>query len=371
MTASGNLSTLEVSNTLGRLTVKKTKHLVFHMGVPLEVLDDIADEFKGEDRKQHFVRAWLDMDPDASWDKLVVGLKKINQNNMGTEIEDKHDLKAFRCSDSFPPFPTVAHFQPSNLRVEGVKASIECLEEEYSDIKHEAQRSLIKKQEADSDLFHRFQDHLLDLPVSKKQVHVRFFTRNEDEILKAETFQKLFIILGRYCNYSNYEIIFHVVKRFCHDLKGRMLKYRGSLTTFEKSTTVDIYLCAISARPGGEISLAFTRMTVKLNKPPSECSLYEIRELKESIEEKASLESYAMYIEAPGLGSVCARLRFPKEVGWMVGIVLTPDFKQENRVTEVSVKDWPWLGDEGLDTYLVRYHFNPSSLDYIPPVSCH
>ncbi|CAI8058308.1 Ankyrin repeat domain-containing protein 17, partial [Geodia barretti] len=131
-----------------------------------------------------------------------------------------------------------------------------------------------------------------------------------------------------------------------------MLKYRGSLTTFEKSTTVDIYLCAISARPGGEISLAFARMTVKLNKPPSECSLYEIRELKESIEEKASLESYAMYIEAPGLGSVCARLRFPKEVGWMVGVVLTPDFKQENRVTEVSVKDWPWLCDEGIDTYL-------------------
>ena len=78
MTASGNLSTLEVSNALGgRLTVKKTKHLVFHMGVPLEVLDDIADEFKGEDRKQHFLRAWLDMDPEASWDKLVVGLKKI------------------------------------------------------------------------------------------------------------------------------------------------------------------------------------------------------------------------------------------------------------------------------------------------------
>ena len=39
-------------------------------------------------------------------------------------------------------------------------------------------------------------------------------------------------------------------------------------------------------------------MTVVINKPPSECTLYEIRELKEAIEEETSLESYATYIDA-------------------------------------------------------------------------
>ena len=39
-----------------------------------------------------------------------------------------------------------------------------------------------------------------------------------------------------------------------------------------------------------------------------------IRELKESIEEKVALESYAIYIETPGEGSVCVRLLVPWKV---------------------------------------------------------
>ena len=75
-----------------------------------------------------------------------------------------------------------------------------------------------------------------------------------------------------------------------------MTSYRDSLIAFEKSTTVDMYLCAISAHPGGEIMKAFIRMTMKINKPSSECTLYEIRQLKESIQEEAALQSYAIYI---------------------------------------------------------------------------
>ena len=82
------------------------------------------------------------------------------------------------------------------------------------------------------------------------------------------------------------------------------MKYRDSLIIFEKSTTVDVYLCAISARPGGKLRRAFIRMTMKLNKPPSACTLYEVRELKESNEEEASLEAKTMYIETPGEGSI-------------------------------------------------------------------
>ena len=352
-TGAGSLPTLEVCNALSRLTVRKTKHLLFHMGVPLEVLDDVADEYKGEDRKQHFVQAWLDNDPNASWDKLVAGLKKINNNSIATDIEYKYHLKI--SDSSLTQKSTATCLESSHYRVEWVKESIECLEEEFSEVKHETQTSLTKREEAESEFLDRFRNHLLDLPVSKKQVHIRFFTRNEDEILKAKTIQKLFLILSRYCNYSNYEIIFHIVKRFCHNLKERMLKYRYSLTCFEKSTTVDVYLSAISARSGGEISLAFTRMTLKLNKSPAECTLYEIRELKESVEEKALLESYAMYIETPGVGSVCARLRVPMEVGWMVGVVFTPEFLQKYRVGDVAVKDFPWRAEKCLVTYLVRY----------------
>ena len=99
----------------------------------------------------------------------------------------------------------------------------------------------------------------------------------------------------------------------------------------------------------------FIRMTVKLNKQPSECSLYEIRQFKESIEEEAVLESYAVYIEITGKGSVHVSLRIHEEVGWMVGVVLlTAEFRQDHLLTEVTVK----MGIEmNLMEYLVRNGF--------------
>ena len=339
MAASSNMPTLEVSNAIRRLTMEETRDLMFQMGVPLNILEDIADEFKGEHRKQNFVQMWLDMNPDASWEKLVAGLRKINKNTLAAEIECDRQIKAARAGDTSLPKPAVDLVQPTDPRVEEAKENIERLEKEFSDIKFETKRSLAKKEKEDSVFLDRFRDHLLDLPVSKKQIHVRFFTANEEEIFEAETIRKLFVILGRYCNYFNYEIIFHVVKRFCYELNDRMMSYRDSLTSFEKATTVDVYLCAISARPGGEISQGFIRMTVKINKPPSQCTLYEIREIKEAIAEKASLEAYSMYIETPGEGSVQVVLYVHEEVGWMVGVVFTLDFRRRHLLTDVTVDE--------------------------------
>ena len=355
--ASSNMSTLKISNAIRRLTMEETRDLMFQMGVPLHILKDIADEFKGEHRKQNYVQTWLDLDPDASWEKLITGLRKVNKNFLAAEIESEHHSKTVCVRDGSSPesTPPESICNISKLNVEEVKARIDVLEEEFSDIKSEARRSLTKKERKDSDFFDKFRDHLLDLPVAKKPIHVRFFIRKEDEIMEAKTIFKIFIILGRYCNYSNYEIIFHIVKRFCHELKGRMERYRSSLTIFEKATTVDVYLCAISARPGGEISQGFIRMTMKINKPPSECTLYEIRELKESIEEKASVESYAIYIETPEEGSVRVGLLIPEEVGWMVGAVLTSDFRQEHLLMDVTVKKrGEWVQTTDVIQYLVR-----------------
>ena len=253
--------------------------------------------------------------------------------------------------NSSPSFLVTASFKQ---RVESATTEIEHLQEEFSNIKSETRRSLSERENRDQSFVGTFRDHLLDLPCTKKQVHLKFFVRNEKEILESDTIQKLFIILGRHCNYTNYEIILHIVKRFCKDLTQRMLSYRDSLIVFEKATTVDVYLCAILAPPGGRVSAGFMRMTVKINKPASECTLHEIRQLKESIEEEAVLESYAMYIETPEPGSVCVRLCITEEVGWMVGVVLTPDFRQNCLLSEVTVKRYLMIEEMSLTEYLVR-----------------
>ena len=387
MAALSNTLTQKMSNAIRQLTMEETRDLVFQMGVPLNILDDTAAQYDGENRKQHFVQALIDMDCDASWEKLVTGLRKINKNVLATEIETEHLSSTAIASSGSPSLPSTSSAsasappkvdtsgrleivttapvdsltppspplpivpspdQPFEQMVATTNDSIEHLQGEFSDLKSDARQSLSERESQDTKFVHKFRDHLLDLPVAKKQVHIRFFTRNEDELLKAETIQKIFIILGRYCNYSNYEIIFHIVKRFCPELKERMLKYRDSLTSFEKATTVDVYLCAISARPGGKLREGFIQMTVIINKSPSECTLYEIRELKEAIEEEASLESYVMYINTPLEGSVYMVLHVHEEVGWMVGVVFTPDFKEKHLLKEVVI------GEKDLREYLVR-----------------
>ena len=384
MAALSNTLTQKMSNAIRRLTMEETRDLVFQMGVPLNILDDITAQYDGENRKQHFVQAWLDMDHDASWEKLVAGLRKINKKVLATEIESEHLSSAAIVSSGSPSLPptssasisappeidTSGHLeiatpalvgsltppppifpspdQPFEQRVADTNDSIEHLQGEFSDLKSDAKESLSERESQDTKFVRKFRDHLLDLPVTKKQVHIRFFSRNEDDLLQAKTIQKIFLILGRYCNYSNYEIIFHIVKRFCPELKGRMLKYRDSLTSFEKATTVDVYLCAISARPGGKLRERFIRMTVTINKPSSECTLYEIRELKEAIEEEASLEAYAEYIGAPEEGSVHVVLHVHEEVGWMVGVVFTLDFRRRHLLTDVRIEE------EDLGEYLVR-----------------
>ena len=391
------LSNLEVSNAVRPLTVEQVRDLVHQMGVPLNELDDIASQYHdAENRKQHFVQKWLDMNENASWAKLVAGLRRINMNSLATEIESAHlsrvpssgsvslvpssalspppearppahqgtvSVSAKSASSLTPslPYPTPS---PSSMitasfiqRVEVASASIECLEEEFSNIKSDAKESLSERENTDKKFVRRFKDHLLDLPVTKKKVHVRFFLRNEDEILAADTIEKLFRILRHHCSYRNYEIILHIVKRFCkEELKQQMLSYRDSFTAFEKTTTVDVFLCAISARPDGAISAGFVKMTMKINKAPSECTLHEIRELKESIDEEASLESYAMYIDSPVAGSVCIGLCVSERVGWMVGVVLTPDFRQKHLLSEVTVTVRIWREErvKDLAQYLVR-----------------
>ena len=396
------LSNQEVSNAVRPLTMEQVRDMVHQMGVPLNELDDIASQYhNAENRKQHFVQKWLDMNEDASWAKLVAGLRKINMNSLATEIDLSRvpgsgsvslvpssalspppearppaHLETASVSETpaGPPTPSPPPSSPSSpspssssssaitasftQRVEVASASLEHLEEDYSNIRFDTQESLLERESEDKKFVRRFKDYLLGLPVTKKQVHIRFFAKNKDDILAADTIEKLFSIVRHHCSYRNYEIILHIVKRFCkEELKQRMLSYRDSLTAFEKTTTVDVYLRAISARPDGAISAGFVKMTMKINKDPSECTLHEIRELKESIDEEASLESYAMYIDSPVEGSVCVGLCVPERVGWMVGVVLTPDFRQKHLLSEVTVIVRKWkrkLSVGSLTQYLVR-----------------
>ena len=374
MASSAELSTLVVVNAIQSLTVEETKDLVFQLGVPLNELDDITARYGGSDCKRHLIQKWLDDDTLASWTRLVSGLQQIKKSVSAEKIvstdivaiSTKARTAANLSNTAFPlPKPvtppgsspvaltpvSIQSFslciQPIQLpvlsqeRVAEVKVSIEHFEDEFTNLKSDTRASLCYKQSQDQAFIDTFRDYLIDLPVTKKAIHVKFFLKNEDDIIEAKTIRKLFAILSRYCNYSNYEIVLHVANKFCEvALKKRMVSYRDSLTTFEKATTVDIYLCAIKAHPEGEICRGFTKMAMKINKPTSMCTLYEIRMLKERIAGNASVPSYCVYIgENIAKRSVLVCLRVHPACAEAVIAAVSSDFMKIHHLTEFFVNN--------------------------------
>ena len=243
--------------------------------------------------------------------------------------------KAAVTNDSFQQVKEEIE-QLEDSQVQQVKEEMEQFQENFTSMMSMTRSALCKKESEDSEFIEVFRDYLLFLPLSKKAPHAKFFDEREDDILEAKSVRKLLTILGRYCNHSNYDLLLHLIKKFCNAAeKRRMQVYCKSLERFETTTPVDVYLVAISASP--TISEAFSRMAMKMNKPVSECTLHEIRKLKESLTEKAFLHSYSVYIDTIAESSVLVVLRFPPDcIGWVLAAI-TPDFMDTHHLTEVSV----------------------------------
>ena len=369
MATSMELSPQNVVTALQDLSVEKTTELVFHLGVEIKVLDDIALQYSGISRKIHSIQAWLDSDTSASWGKLVSGLKQIGMAVVAKRAESTFapqvEVPVTVCtslpvsSASVPPMQAVsspAPLETSHVPAAPISSSVQLstpalnpsqppavstervagVKDEFTDIKSDARSYLSDRENKNSKFLDKFRDHLLDLPVAKKVVHAKFFYKYEDEILEAKDIRKLFAILGRYCNYSNYDIILHLIKKFCEAaLKRRMYRYRDSLIEFEMNTTIDVYLCAISACQ--KMSEAFSKMAVKINKPASVCTLHEVRRLKEEIAKEAHLHSYSVYFESVSESSVLVVLGIPPSCTELVRRAITPDFALVHHLTEVTV----------------------------------
>ena len=365
MAASAEISPRHVVNALQTLTDDESKELFFQLEVPLNTLNDIAAEQKGNMRRIHYVQKWFDRNVEVGWEKIAAGLRLIGKLALAEEIGPQSRVgRAFtpQAVEDVTPDPvapvegvpesselapssltTVATTTPSSSssttnRVSQVRDTIDQLTDTFSDRMFDMQTEMCDKESKDPSFLNRFRCHLLGLPAAKKAVHVKFFRKSEDQFLKAENMQKIFAILTRYCDYSNPEILRELVRKFCEAvLQGKMREYCEFLERFEKATTVDVFLVAISARKS--LSLAFKAMTVKINKPPFVCKLHEIRMFKEDLAERASLHSYGMYIESVSESSVLVVLRFPPScVGWILA-ALTPDFMTTHLLTDVVVDE--------------------------------
>lgn len=307
---------------LKELSVEQTWELILLLGMRSHTVNDIVYCSRNNDEtKTKFLRVWFLEEINPSWVKIVSALKQIGMHALAARIEREFVLEKAKqtrpaCSvpvDSPPMEPVVIPVVEAALPSSNgtpletasqagvrdhVKIDIAYFVNEFSNIVTSLESALSHKHERDKHFLDKFRYYILSMPVAKNPTHARFFRDSEDDILEARSVRKMIAILLRYCSYSNYEIIYHIIKRFGNEpLETRMEGFRKAHEAFEKRTSIDAYLLATSAHPDSEICAEFNKMAVKINKPTSECTLYEVRMLKEMIVEKASLYSYSAYIQ--------------------------------------------------------------------------
>ena len=376
MAVSTELSLKDVIKALDKLTTAETQELVIRFGVQRHVLVDLQTEYNPQ---ICFIEAWLESDTEASWEKIVSGLQEIKKNVLAKEIATRH------CPQSSPPSidpsnsATALAVQPDSTTAEAapatpsssttsavdsvplpmsvtdpsrplpvpawsvakVKATILQLEERFSVLTANAKIEITKKENQDPSFLEVFRTRLLLLPVSRKSIHAKFFQDSEEEIDEAENTRKIFRIFCRYLNYRNYEILVNIIERFCDaPLQKSMQEYCKMLEEFEMATTVDVYICSMP--PDKELEVAFSKMVMKIDKPSSKCTLYEIRKLNEALAKESSVCSHSVYISSVTTNCVVVVVRFPSSAtGWVMG-AMTPDFMHTHHLIEV-VTDGKYL----------------------------
>ena len=366
MAASAGLLLADVAKALETLTSEETKQLIIRFRVPLNVVTDIETEYKtSSSRKTHSIQAWLNRDTEASWGKIVSGLNDLGMIVLAREIATQHGLSVAPASvdvnqsshqmtppvvvPSGPPasgpaagelcpVATPSSPTPSTDRVSQVRDDIERFDDTFSNLMFEARSELCLRESVDPSFLDKFCDRLLGLSVAKKATHTKFFRENEDEFLDAKSIRKVFAILKRYCSYRNYEILQHIVKKFCEAaLQQKMQEYCQLLERFEKATPVDIYLAAIPDEANEDLENAFSKLVVRIDKPASECTLYDIRKLNEAIIQGSSLCSHSIYISSVANKCVEVVVRFPSSaVGWVLS-AMTPAFMHTHLLSAVAV----------------------------------
>ena len=391
MAASAGLLLADVAKALETLTSEEMKQLIIRFRVPLNVVTDIETEYKtSSSRKTHSIQAWLNRDTEASWGKIVSGLNDLGMIVLAREIATEHGLSVAPASvdvnqsshqmtppvvvPSGPPasgpaagelcpVATPSSPTPCTDRVSQVRDDIERFDDTFSNLMFEARSELCLRESVDPSFLDKFCDRLLGLSVAKKATHTKFFRENEDEILDAKSIRKVFAILKRYCSYRNYEILQHIVKKFCEAaLQQKMQEYCQSLERFEKATPVDIYLAAIPDEANEDLENAFSKLVVRIDKPASECTLYDIRKLNEAIIQGSSLCSHSIYISSVADKCVEVVVRFPSSaVGWVLS-AMTPAFMHTHLLSEVAVDEEQLTIFEADSDELVSVYFMQCSV---------
>ena len=190
---------------------------------------------------------------------------------------------------------------PSDLASE-----IKALEKEFGKLKDCVYES-IKTQPVDT-----FKVRLASVDAKTQKHHEEALKRI---IGSREKIEDIWIELGFYMNFLNYELLEHVLEKFEDDipeekteqyasLQHRMNQYIVRITAFFKRTRVCDFVELWPALADSPPKSDLHQFVVKCNKPWDSCTLYDLEQIKDGLARKLLLPKYSLFLQSAHESSI-------------------------------------------------------------------
>ena len=371
--------TAELLDALSVLSWDEFQVFATHLGkgVDLPTLKRIQhDHGTTGTRILHSIQAWLDYDFEVSWEKIVFALRKIGKN------ADAERLKSQYCAhitthdslssspESVPqatqttsvietPLPEASRVQdqpdvrggaaaqsPSADTARMVAKEAAELSEKFVNVLSEAKAQLIdceskaKLIDLESTKFlTKFRTFLTTLPLSSKHKHLKFLKEEKPALKAANDVDEIFDVIEPYLTYTDYSLLKSIIAKFCsEELNKIMASYILELEVYETKTTVHD---AQNTIHGGNIPNGSKPLVIRTQLPPTVCTLYDVRLIREAIADEAALEPYSHLQLAVHASAVTIVLAFPQHALSLVAQAMTPDFLSTHDIESMSINEKP------------------------------
>ena len=359
--------TAELNDALSVLSWDEFQVFATHLGkgVDLPTLKRIEyDHGTTGTRILHSIQAWLDYDFEVSWEKVFFALCKIGKNADAERLQSQYSESAPQATQTTSvietPLPEASRVQddqpdvcggaaaqsPSADTTRMVAKEAADLSEKFVNVLSEAKAQLIdyeskaKLIDLESTKFlTKFRTFLTTLPLSSKHKHLKFLKEEKPALKAANDIDEIFDVIEPYLTYTDYSLLKSIIAKFCsEELNKIMASYILELEEYETKTTVHDAQNTIHGR---KIPNGSQPVVIYTDLPPTDCTLYKVRQIREAIADEAALEPYAHLQLAVHASAVTIVLAFPQHALSLVAQAMTADFLSTHNIESVFINEKP------------------------------
>ena len=354
------------------------------LGVQLDINYHKLEEFGSlptiEERKLAMLQYWLDTDLQASWEKLLCGLKKMGLNRIVQDIQREYQvIHSSRQADippvspfhqaGIPPVPAQSEHvasaapslsppQTSVERKREVQHEIDTLKGMYDRLLMRAVESFKEKHIETPTFLSTLRTSIAILPSSLKDEHKHFLKEHSSEIAKATSVDELFITVNCYSDFLNCSLVVHVIERFGDDKLGEDLQnYTAELEAFRSRTNLSDF---VAVHAGSQkIPPDFMRVVLKMGPQWELRTLNDLEEFRKTLRGRLFLTSYAFRFTGVETGSIFLTWSVPHTCSDFLVSLLDLHFQQQHQIEGVTI--------DGVDLAIEEYGIEEQDPDAVTP----